>query len=55
MNIVIQCAGSKRESAAMMKQGDGSPVMFVADSEAMPRSREYCFARPDAPASGGES
>lgn len=55
MNIVIQCAGSKKESVGMMKRSDGHPVMFVADPKAMQPSGYYMYAHPDNLADGGKT
>jgi len=47
MNVVIQCAASKRSNAGHMRRRDGTPVMFVADPNHAPRAGELAYARPD--------
>ena len=47
MNVVIQCAASKRSNAGHMRRRDGTPVMFVADPAHAPRSSDLVYARPD--------
>jgi hypothetical protein len=44
---VIQCAGSKRESAGFLKTQDGRPVLFVAHPELAPARANCVYARPD--------
>ena len=46
MNIVIQCAGSKRANAGRMQRMDGTPVMFVAEPTYAPDT-QHLYARPD--------
>jgi hypothetical protein len=47
MNVVIQCAASKRSNAGHMRRRDGTPVMFVADPAHAPRASDLVYARPD--------
>ncbi len=47
MNVVIQCAASKRSNAGHMRRRDGTPVMFVADQAHAPRASDLVYARPD--------
>lgn len=54
MNIVIQCAGSKRANAGRMHTNDGTPVMFVSEPAHAPES-EHIFARPDDLSDTGKS
>lgn len=47
MNVVIQCAASKRSNAGHMRRRDGTPVMFVADPAHAPYASDRVYARPD--------
>ena len=47
MNIVIQCAASKRPTAGLMLDPQGYPVMFVAEPALAPTNRQVRYARPD--------
>ena len=47
MVFVIQCAGRKRDYAGTFIDGNGSPVMFVADPKRMADDAEYVYAHPD--------
>jgi len=47
MNVVIQCAASKRSNAGYMRRRDGTRVMFVADPARAPRAGDLAYARPD--------
>ena len=49
MKIVIVCAGSKRAGAGLMKTVNGTPVMFVGNSqhETVPSCPDRQFAKPD--------
>ena len=47
MIFVIQCAGSKADHAGVLRQKNGSPVMFVANPKEMPDDPEYVYAHPD--------
>jgi hypothetical protein len=55
MIVVIQCAASKRPGAGHMVAPDGRPVDFVADPQAAPADHRRVYARPDDPASCGQS
>ena len=47
MNVVIQCAGSKRENAPSLISPDGRKVKFVADPSAGTPPDGVLWARPD--------
>ncbi len=47
MNIIIQCAASKRPNAGMLRSATGRTVMFVAEPQLAPRGGELLYARPD--------
>jgi len=47
MKIVIQCAAKKDPHAGYLTNGDGKPVLFVANTEKAPPSEVYLYARPD--------
>ena len=47
MVFVIQCAGRKRDYAGTFRDGNGSPVMFVANPKQMPQDATYVYAHPD--------
>lgn len=55
MNVVIQCAASKRPNVGHMRRRDGTPVMFVADPLLAPRAHGLVYARPDDVADVGHS
>ncbi|HEC11668.1 MAG TPA: hypothetical protein ENI80_00180 [Acidiferrobacteraceae bacterium] len=47
MKIVIQCAAKKDPNAGYLTNGDGKPVLFVANPDKAPPSDAYLYARPD--------
>jgi hypothetical protein len=47
MNIVIQCAASKRRDAGHLGTSSGKLVDFVAHSQIAPRDSDRVYARPD--------
>jgi len=49
MQIVIQCAGSKRADAGTFRLNDGRQVVFVADPAWAPRVDDVLHAHPDEP------
>jgi len=55
MKIVIQCAAKKDPCAGFLTNGDGKPVLFVANPETAPPSDAYRYACPDDPAKSGKS
>ncbi|MBL8386534.1 MAG: hypothetical protein JNM90_25845 [Burkholderiales bacterium] len=55
MNVVIQCAASKRVDAGCMRTDVGRPVVFVANPLAAPTSDVLEYARPDDVARDGRT
>lgn len=55
MNVVIQCAASKRSDAGHMRRYDGTRVLFVADPAQAPCEVEPVYARPDDLADDGRT
>src|SRR5688572_2868575 len=47
MIAVMQCAGSKRHAAGMMRNGSGESVYFVGQPHHAPANPPYAYARPD--------
>ena len=54
MIVVIQCAGSKRSDAGMLRTAEGKPVKFVARPDLAPDDG-FTYARPDDPSDQGAS
>ncbi|MCB0623041.1 MAG: hypothetical protein KDC43_03745 [Saprospiraceae bacterium] len=55
MKIVIQCAARKNPDAGMMKNKDGTPVLFVARPDRAPPTTNHVYAHPDERAEEGQS
>jgi hypothetical protein len=55
MNVVIQCASSKRSYAGHLRRRDGTPVAFVADPAHAPGAGDQFYARPDDLADDGRT
>ncbi|MGI0526760.1 hypothetical protein [Rhizobium giardinii] len=55
MIVVIQCAARKRDDAGHLRRRDGTPVLFVANSDRAPPKTGYVYARPDDIADDGKS
>ncbi len=53
MNVIIQCAATKRAEAGTLLAPDGTPVMFVANPAIAPPRDDLIYARPDDPTTGG--
>lgn len=49
MNVIIQCAGTKQETAPSFGLKDGRKVVFVAHPELAPATKSILWAHPDAP------
>src|SRR6476661_5883375 len=52
MIVVIQCAGSKRSNAGVLRTIDSKPVKFVARPDLAPKD-DFIYARPDDPSDRG--
>ena len=55
VKVVIQCAASKDPQAGHLTDGDGRPVLFVANPQKAPPSATHRYARPDEPAGHGKN
>lgn len=53
MNVIIQCAATKRADAGTLLAPDGTPVMFVANPAIAPPRDDLIYARPDDPTTDG--
>ena len=47
MKVVIQCAAKKDPNAGYLINGDGKPLLFVANPAKAPPSNTHLYARPD--------
>lgn len=55
MKVMIQCAGSKADSAGFMRTESGQRVKFVARPSEAPATRQFDYAHPDEPCGNGRT